>query len=213
MADNVAKTIKADVIDWSKKKVDNIDLPVDVFGVRVNRPVMHQVVKWQLAKRRRGCHKVKDRSEVSGGGKKPFRQKGTGNARQGSIRSPLMEGGGVVFGPTPRDYSYALPKKIKRLALVSALSHLFENKRLHVVNEMKVGKPKTKEVVFKLKSMGSGKVVLIDKSVDNAFRRASRNIPNIRYYSVDGLNVYDLLKYNCAIVTTDAIEGIVERCS
>ncbi len=210
---NKAQSIQVDVLDWNKKKVDSVKLPVDIFGARVNKPVMHSVVKWQLAKRRRGCHKTKDRSEVSGGGKKPFRQKGTGNARQGSIRSPLMEGGGVTFGPTPRDYSYTLPKKIKRLGLVSALSHLLESDRLHVVNEIKIDKPKTKEVALKLKNMGSEKAVLIDKDVDHTFKRASKNIRNIRYYSVDGLNVYDLLKYNRVIVSKNAVDSIIKRCS
>ena len=207
------QSIKVGVVDWNNKKVSSLDLPVAIFGVKVNKNVLHTVVKWQLAKRRRGCHKAKDRSEVSGGGKKPFRQKGTGAARQGSIRSPLLEGGGVTFGPNPRDYSYTLPKKVKRLGLISALSYLLEGNRLHVVDNMKIDNLKTKEVHTKLKNIGHSKAVLIDKVSDPLFKRASKNIPNIRYYSVDGLNVYDLLKYDRAIISKEAVNDVVKRCT
>ena len=203
--------IKVDVLDWNKKKVSTASLPVDIFAGHINKNVIYSVVNWQLAKRRRGCAKAKSRAEVSGGGRKPFRQKGTGNARQGSSRSPLLEGGGVIFGPHQRDYSYTLPKKVKRKGLISALSYLMSEKKLCVISEMKVEKPKTKEVFKKLTSFGKEKALLIDGSLDDSFKRASRNIPNIRYQSVNGLNVYDLLKYDFAILTKDAVSKISQK--
>ena len=125
-----------DVLSWDKKKVGSVDLDPAVFAIPVKKEILQTVVRWQLACRRRGTHKAKTRGEVSGGGKKPFKQKGTGNARQGSIRSPLMPGGGITFGPIPRDYSYTLPKKMKRLGLRTALSFLQKEGRLLVVDRM-----------------------------------------------------------------------------
>ncbi len=200
-----------DVISWDKKKVGSVELEPTVFDIVVKPEIMQTVVRWQLACRRRGTHKAKTRAEVSGGGKKPFKQKGTGNARQGSIRSPLMPGGGITFGPEPRDYSYVLPKKVKRLGLRTALSHLKKQGRLLVVDSMS-SDGKTKELAKRLSGLGLKKAVMIDGSPNDKFLRAARNLPKFRYYGVEGLNVYDLLKYDTAIISKDSIAKIVERC-
>src|SRR3954466_8803727 len=141
-----------DVVNWDKKKVGSVDLDASVFDIVVKKEILQTVVRWQLACRRQGTHKAKTRAEVSGGGKKPFKQKGTGNARQGSIRSPLMPGGGTMFGPEPRDYSYALPKKVRRLALSMALSFLNKEGRLFVIDAMDSKEGKTNELNKRFKS-------------------------------------------------------------
>jgi large subunit ribosomal protein L4 len=201
-----------DVLGWDKKKVGSVELDASVFDIKVKKEILQTVVRWQLACRRRGTHKSKTRAEVSGGGKKPFKQKGTGNARQGSTRSPINPGGGITFGPVPRDYSYVLPKKVKRLGLRTALSHLKKEGRLFVVDTMTSDDGKTKEIAKRLKNFGVEKAVLIDASGDAKFSRSIRNIAKVRYYGVEGLNVYDLLKYDTAIITKSSIEKIVERC-
>jgi large subunit ribosomal protein L4 len=202
-----------DVIGWDKKKVGSVELDASVFEVPVKQEILQTVVRWQLACRRQGTHKAKTRGEVSGGGKKPFKQKGTGNARQGSIRSPLMPGGGISFGPEPRDYSYNLPKKVKRLGLRTALSHLKKEGRLLVIDAMASAEGKTKDLAKRLNTLGLKKAVLIDTEANDKFTRASRNLPKFRYYGVEGLNVYDLLKYDNAIITKASIAKIVERCT
>jgi len=200
-----------DVIGWDKKKVGSVELDASVFEVPVKREILQTVVRWQLACRRQGTHKAMTRGEVSGGGKKPFKQKGTGNARQGSIRSPLMPGGGISFGPVPRDYSYTLPKKVKRLGLRTALSHLKKEGRLMVVDSM-TSEGKTKELAKRLSGLGVKKAVMIDAALNDQFDRASRNLATFRYYGVEGMNVYDLLKYDTAIITKASISKIIERC-
>ena len=200
-----------DVLGWDKTKTGSVELDASVFEIKVHKEILHTVVRWQLACRRRGTHKAKTRGEVSGGGKKPFKQKGTGNARQGSNRSPLMPGGGITFGPNPRDYSYQLPKKVRRLGLRTALSQLQSTGRLFVVDSMESA-GKTKEIAGRLKAFGIEKAVLIDASANESFTRAARNLPKYRYYGVEGLNVYDLLKFDAAILTRDSIAKIVARC-
>ncbi|MCB0351530.1 MAG: 50S ribosomal protein L4 [Bdellovibrionales bacterium] len=203
---------KVDILDWDKKKVGQIELDAAVFEQPVKKDVLHTLVKWQLASRRSGTHKAKSKGEVRGGGKKPFKQKGTGSARQGSSRSPLNPGGGVAFGPKPRNYSYSVPKKIKQLGLKSALSYLFSNEKLFVIDEMSSSEGKTKELAARLKNFGLNKVVLIDGNVNQKMTRASRNLETCRYYTTAGLNVYDLLKYDAAIVSKNSLEGIAARC-
>lgn len=203
---------KVDVYNWDKKKVGQVDLNPEVFEQPIKKAVLHSVVKWQLAARRRGTHKAKNKSEVSGGGKKPFKQKGTGSARQGSIRSPLMPGGGVAFPPTPRNYAYSVPKKVKQLAFKSALSYLVNEGRLFVIDDMSNADGKTKSLVNKLKNFGLTKAVLIDDQAHLPVARASRNLVEYRYYSVDGMNVYDLLKYDAAIISQAALDAIAARC-
>lgn len=202
-----------DVLDWNRQKSKSIELPDIIFAEPIRKHLLHEVVKWQLAKKRQGTHKTKTRREVSGGGKKPLKQKGSGHARQGSIRSPLMRGGGVIFGPSPRDYKYTLNKKIKRAGLRSALSYLVKEKRFYVVPEMTSEKGKTKDLLKQLQSFGVSKAVLMDSLEMPLFKRAARNLPHFRYYSTKGLNVYDLLKYDTAIVTESALGGIIARCA
>lgn len=201
-----------DVLGWDKKKVGSVDLDASVFDVPVKEEILQTVVRWQLACRRQGTHKAMTRGEVSGGGKKPFKQKGTGNARQGSTRSPLMPGGGITFGPVPRDYSYVLPKKVRRLGLRTALSKLKSEGRLFVVDAMTSTDGKTKDVASRLKKFGLAKGVLIDADRNDNFDRATRNLPKFRYYGVEGMNVYDLLKYDHVVLTKESLTKIVERC-
>jgi large subunit ribosomal protein L4 len=199
------------VLNWEKKKVGEVELPSAVFEQPVREDLIHTVVRWQLACRRQGNAMTKTKGLVSGGGKKPFKQKGTGNARQGSSRSPLMPGGGTAFGPQPRDYSYTLPKKVKQAGLKAALSYLQTSGKLFIVEDMKA-EGKTAELFKRLAGFGLEKAVLIDQTTDSGFERASRNLEKFRYYSVDGLNVYDLVKYDAAVVTKASLERIVSRC-
>jgi large subunit ribosomal protein L4 len=200
-----------DVLGWDKKKVGSVDLDASVFEAPVKKEILQTVVRWQLACRRQGTHKSKTRAEVSGGGKKPSKQKGTGNARQGSTRSPLMPGGGITFGPVPRDYSYVLPKKVRRLGLRIALSFLKKEGRLFIVDGMTSGEGKTKELAASLKKFGVQKAVLVDSKLDAKFNRASKNLAKYRYYGVEGLNVYDLLKYDNVLLTKASVATIVEK--
>ena len=199
------------VLDWNKKKVGEVELPAAVFEQPVRQDIIHTVVRWQLAGRRQGTAMTKTKGLVSGGGKKPFKQKGTGNARQGSTRSPLMPGGGTMFGPQPRDYSYHLPKKVRQAGLRTALSYLVANGKLFVIDGM-LSEGKTAELAKRLETFGMTKAVLIDQAADEKFTRAARNLNKFRYYSVDGLNVYDLLKYDTAIVTKASLARIIARC-
>jgi large subunit ribosomal protein L4 len=203
---------KVDILDWDKKKVGQVDLNPDVFEQPVKKAVLHAVTKWQLASRRRGTHMAKSKGMVSGGGKKPFKQKGTGSARQGSSRSPLMPGGGVVFGPKPRDYSYTLPKKMKHEGFKSALSHLLSTGRIIVLDSLTTTDGKTNALSKNLKKLGFEKAVLIDATENEKTARAARNLPKYRYYSVEGMNVYDLLKYNGVILAKESLEKIAARC-
>jgi large subunit ribosomal protein L4 len=200
------------VLNWKKEKVGSVDLAADVFEASVKKEVLHTVVQWQLASRRQGTHMTKTKGLVSGGGKKPFKQKGTGGARQGSTRSILMPGGGTAFGPQPRSYAFVLPKKIRRLGLSMALSHLQKEGKLFVVDSM-VSEGKTGELSKRLAAFGLKKAVLIDATVNEQFSRAARNIHAFKYFPVEGLNVFDLLKYDAAIITKESVAKIVDRCS
>jgi large subunit ribosomal protein L4 len=199
------------VLNWKKEKVGTVELSKEVFEVPLKKEVLHEVVQWQLAKRRSGTHMVKTRALVSGGGKKPFKQKGTGNARQGSTRSPLMPGGAKLFGPVPRSYEFALPKKVRKLGLKMALSHLNKEGKLFVVENMK-SEGKTAELAKRLKAFGLAKAVLVDSTADAKFKQASGNLEKYKYFSVDGMNVYDLLKYDALVVTKQSLGAIVEKC-
>lgn len=199
------------VLNWKKEKVGQVELLSDVFEAPVKKEVLHTVVQWQLACRRQGTHMTKTKGLVSGGGKKPFKQKGTGNARQGSTRSPLMPGGGTMFGPQPRSYAFVLPKKMRRLGLLMVLSYLNKEGKLFVVENMK-SEGKTGELDKRLKNFGLSKSILVDGKLDEQFRRASRNLQAFKYFSVDGLNVFDLLKYDSLVITKDSIGKIVDRC-
>lgn len=200
------------VLNWKKEKVGSVELAADVFEREVKKEVLHTVVRWQLASRRQGTAMTKTKGLVSGGGKKPFKQKGTGNARQGSTRSPLMPGGGTTFGPQPRSYAYVLPKKVRKIGLSMALSHLVKEGRLFVVDSMK-SEGKTGELNKRLASFGLKKAVLVDSHTDEMMKRASSNLPKFKYFPVEGVNVFDLLKYDAAVITKDSVAKIVERCS
>ncbi len=202
---------KIDVLNWEGKTVSQANLSKDVFGEKLNKHLLHEVVNWQLARKRSGTHKVKTRSEVRGGGKKPFRQKGTGNARQGSIRSPLLEGGGVAHGPKPRSYDWALPKKNRQRALKTALSYLFSEKKLVVIEDLKSEKGKTKELKASLQKRGWEKALLVDEKQDDNFKRACRNLKNFKCVQTDGLNVYDLLKFDLVILTPSTLNLIHKK--
>ncbi|WP_026486970.1 50S ribosomal protein L4 [Caldanaerobius polysaccharolyticus] len=199
------------VYNVNAEQVGEIDLSDDIFGVEINVPVMHQAVVNYLANQRQGTHSTKTRGEVRGGGKKPWRQKGTGRARQGSIRAPQWIKGGVVFGPKPRDYSYRLPKKVKRLALKSALSSKVKDNEIIVLDELKLQQPKTKEIVKLLKNFNVDKkalIVLPDK--DEIVERSARNIPGVETMVANNLNTYQVLRHNKFIVTKDAVRKIEE---
>ena len=192
------------------KEVGTIELNDAVFGVEVNEHLMHMAVVQQLANKRQGTQKAKTRSEVSGGGRKPWRQKGTGHARQGSTRAPQWTGGGVVFAPTPRDYSFKLNKKEKRAALKSALTSRVEENKFIVVDEMNFGEIKTKNFQAMLNNLSVAKaLVVIEEGNTNAVLSA-RNIADVKTAGTNTINVYDILKYNTVIATKAAVATIEE---
>lgn len=202
---------KLTLYNQSGSEVGEIELNDSVFGIEPNRSVLHDAVVMQQASMRQGTHKTKGRSEVRGGGRKPWRQKGTGRARHGSIRSPIWVGGGVVFGPTPRDYSYKLPKKVRRLAIKSALSSKVQADEMIVLDKLSFEAPKTKEMVAVLKNFSADKKALIvTADYDEAVYLSSRNIPGVKWISADGVNVLDVLKYDKLIMTKDAVEKVEE---
>jgi large subunit ribosomal protein L4 len=187
-----------------------VELKEEVFGVPVNKVVMHQVVVAHLANKRQGTQSALTRAEVSGGGIKPWRQKGTGRARQGSIRSPQWTKGGVVFAPKPRDYSKDVNKKVKRLAMKSALSLKVNEEKLIVLSELNLAEAKTKLMVNVLDKLNAGKSLVVLNGVDEAVIRACANIPYVKTAQADTLNVYDILNYDRFIVTQDAVKKIEE---
>ena len=198
----------AKCVNWKKEEVDKVQLPANFFNEKINPGLIHEVVRWQRACARQGTHKTKTRSDVSGGGKKPFRQKGTGNARQGSIRSPLNRTGGVTFGPKPRSYAYQLPVKIRKKALKQVLSYLLKEKKIIFVEDMKSKEGKTKELYQRLKVFGFKKALLVDHQLDPLFKRACKNLKFFQVLPVAGLNVYDLLRYNHLIMSRDSISAL-----
>ena len=190
--------------------VGTLELSESVFGVEVNEHLIHLAVVAQLANNRQGTQKAKTRSEVSGGGRKPWRQKGTGHARQGSIRAPQWTGGGVVFAPVPRDYTIRLNKKEKRAALKSALTSRVNENKFIVVDEIKFEAPKTREMAKVLKNLKVGKaLVILDAASENAALSA-RNIPDVKTAFVNTINVYDVMKYSTVIATKAAVASIEE---
>ena len=194
------------------KKVSELNLEDKVFSVKGDNSLLHKVVCWQLAKKRQGTHSTKTRSEVRGGGKKPFRQKGTGNARQGSIRSPLLEGGAVVHGPQPRKYDYSLPKKIKKQALSLALSTLMKSKQVVVLKELKLSSHKTKDFSNLAKKLKWDQALLVDSEKSDLLEKACRNLKKFKYIQAEGLNVYDLLKFKKLVITEASLKTIYKKC-
>ena len=192
------------------KEVGTIDLNDAVFGVEVNEHLVHMAVVNQLANNRQGTQKAKTRSEVSGGGRKPWRQKGTGHARQGSTRAPQWTGGGIVFAPKPRDYSFKLNKKEKRAALKSVLTSKVNDKKLIVLDELKFDEIKTKKMVAVLDSLKVSKALVVLNDNDATVVKSASNIPNVKTALTNTINVYDILKYDTLVVTKDAIATIEE---
>ena len=198
------------VYNMEGKEVDKIELNDSIFGVEINEHLVHMAVLQQLANKRQGTQKDKTRSEVRGGGRKPWRQKGTGHARQGSTRSPQWTGGGVVFAPTPRDYSFKLNKKEKRAALKSALtSRVVENKFV-VVDELKLDEIKTKKFVEVLKNLNVEKALVVLNDMDEKVIASAANIPTVKTTQTNELNVFDVLKYDTVVVTKAAVATIEE---
>jgi len=197
------------VLDINNKVVGKVSLKDDIFNSEIKEHLLHKSVIAHLANLRRGTHSTKIKSEVRGGGAKPWRQKGTGRARAGSIRSPLWRGGGITFGPKPRDYDHDVPKKMRRSALISALSLKVKNGDIFVVDKIDIDKPKTKDVVSILKNFKIDRSVLflIDEKNMN-LELSARNIPDARVQRVDSINVYDLLYYDKIICTKGAIDKI-----
>ncbi|MBO6215456.1 MAG: 50S ribosomal protein L4 [Lachnospiraceae bacterium] len=198
------------VFNMDGKEVGTIDLNDAVFGVEVNEHLVHQAVQQQLANSRQGTQKAKTRSEVSGGGRKPWRQKGTGHARQGSTRSPQWTGGGVVFAPVPRDYSQKMNKKEKRAALCSALSSRVNEKKLIVLDELKLDEIKTKEFAKVMKNLEVEKALVVVKDNDKNVFASAKNIPTVKATLTNTINVFDILKYNTVVLTKDAVAQIEE---
>ena len=192
------------------KEVGTIDLNDAVFGVEVNEHLVHMAVVSQLANNRQGTQKAKTRSEVSGGGRKPWRQKGTGHARQGSTRAPQWTGGGVVFAPTPRDYSFKLNKKEKRAALKSALTSRVEENKFIVVDEMNFDEIKTKKFQTVLNNLSVSKALVVLEDGNKNAELSARNIADVKTAKTNTINVYDILKYNTVIATKAAVEKIQE---
>ena len=190
------------------KEVGTIDLSDAVFGVEVNEHLLHMAVVSQLANKRQGTQKAKTRSEVRGGGRKPWRQKGTGHARQGSTRAPQWTGGGVVFAPTPRDYSFKLNKKEKRAALKSALTSRVEEKKFIVLDEINFGEIKTKNFQNVLNNLNVAKALVVLEDGNKNAELSARNIPSVKTARTNTINVYDILKYNTVIATKAAVETI-----
>ena len=202
-----------DVINQENKKVGSIDLRDDVFAVEINIPLVHQVIKAQLAGRRQGTAKTKVKSEVRGGGRKPFKQKGTGNARQGSTRSSLMVGGGQNFGPQPRSYEQATPKEMMRGALRSALSDRVKAKRMLIVDEFKIAEIKTKAFSDMMKNkLKLDKVLIVDDANKN-LELSGRNFPKVKVLRTEGINVYDIVRYDWVVMTKRAVQAIETRLS
>jgi large subunit ribosomal protein L4 len=202
---------KVNVYNILGEQVGEIELSDSVFGVEINHDAIYHVIKNHLANRRQGTQSAKTRAEVRGGGRKPWRQKGTGRARQGSIRAPQWTGGGIVFAPKPRDYSYRVPKKVKRLAMKSALSSKVADNKIIVLDKLTLDQPKTKEMVKILENIkASKKALIVMESKDENVIKSARNIPNVQTTLVNSLNVYDILKYDSFIITQDAVKKVEE---
>ncbi len=203
---------KVAVYDMNGAQIGELELNDSVFGIKPNKTVLYEFVKMQMANKRVGTASSKTRAEVRGGGKKPWRQKGTGRARAGTIRSPLWKGGGIIFGPRPRDYSYRLPRKVRRLAMCSALSSKVIEENLIIIDKLNFVEPKTKLMVDTLSKLNlAGRKALIvtaDGNVNTA--KSARNIPGIKALRADYINVYDLLNHDTLLITKDAIAMVEE---
>ena len=201
---------KVSVYNMEGKEVESIDLNDAVFGVEVNEHLVHMAVVQQIANNRQGTQKAKTRSEVSGGGRKPWRQKGTGHARQGSTRAPQWTGGGVVFAPVPRDYSFKMNKKEKRAALKSALTSRVQENKLIVIDELKFDEIKTKNFKAVMDNLKVNKAYVVLNENDEKVVKSARNLPNVQTALTNTINVYDVMKGGTVILTKDAVKTIEE---
>lgn len=201
---------KVSVVNMEGKEVGTIDLSDEVFGAPINEHLVHLAVVQQLANNRQGTQKAKTRSEVSGGGRKPWRQKGTGHARQGSIRAPQWKGGGVVFAPVPRDYSFKMNKKEKRAALKSALTSKVQDQKLIVVDELKMDEIKTKTFVQILKNIKAEKALVVLNEKDDNVILSARNLPDAKTALTNTINVYDVMNAGTVVLTKAAVATIEE---
>ncbi|GBG06619.1 50S ribosomal protein L4 [Paenibacillus sp. MY03] len=202
---------KVTVFNVSGSQVGELELAENVFGIEPNTHVMHSAVVLQQAAERQGTHKTKGRSEVRGGGRKPWKQKGTGRARQGSIRSPQWVGGGTVFGPTPRSYGFKLPKKVRRLAIKSALSSKVIANNIIVLDQLTFAAPKTKEFQSILNNLKADrKALVVTANYEDNVALSARNIPGVKFVAADGINVRDVLVYDKLIITKEAVEKVQE---
>lgn len=204
--------MKCDIVNLDNQNVGSIELADSVFGAEVRADILSRVVNWQLANRRAGTHKVKTIAEVSGTTKKPYKQKGTGNARQGSLRAPQYRGGGIVFGPVVRSHEFDLPKKIRSMGMRCALSSKAQNGKLVVVDELKMADVKTKELKTKLEKLGFESVLFVGGSeLDKNFSLAARNIINVDVLPQQGANVYDIMRRDTLVLTKEAAENLEAR--
>ncbi|MEF3303365.1 50S ribosomal protein L4 [Paenibacillus sp. GYB003] len=202
---------KVALFNVSGAQVGEVELAESVFGIEPNKYVVHSAVVLQQASQRLGTHKTKGRSEVRGGGRKPWKQKGTGRARQGSIRSPQWKGGGVVFGPTPRSYGFKLPKKVRRLAIKSVLSSKVIDSEIIVLDQLSLAAPKTKEFAAILNNLKvERKALVVTGSYDDNVALSTRNIPGVKFVSAEGINVLDVLAHDKLIMTKDAVQKVEE---
>ena len=201
---------KVAVYNMEGKEVDSIELNDSIFGVEINEHLVHMAVLQQLANNRQGTQKAKTRSEVRGGGRKPWRQKGTGHARQGSTRAPQWTGGGVVFAPVPRDYSFKINKKEKRAALKSALTSRVQENKLIVVDELKLDEIKTKKFAEVMKNLNVDKALVVINENDQNIVMSAKNIPTVKVAQTNTINVFDILKYSTVVVTKAAVATIEE---
>ncbi len=203
--------LEVEIINKEKKSVGKASLPEDIFGVNINKGLLHEVVRNHLANKRQGNASTKTRGLVRGGGRKPYKQKGTGRARAGSNRSPLFRGGGTTFGPQPRDYSYKLPKKAKWVALSSALAAKFSSGEVTIIDELSVAEAKTREVKNLLNGLGlENKVLMIIPEKDQKLELAARNLKSVNVARVNELNVYNILSHEILLITKDAVERMKE---
>ncbi len=202
---------KVSLYDMDGNPVGEIDLREDIYGVRARPAVLHEVVVMQLANKRRGTHDTKTRSEVAGGGRKPWRQKGSGRARHGTIRSPIWRGGGIVFGPHPRDYGYTIPRKSRRLALRTALAEKVRDGNMVVLDELRLSVPKTKEAIQFLSRFGAvNGALVVTAATDDVLKAAMGNLRGVKFSPVGNLNVYDLLRYPKLLITREALARVEE---
>jgi large subunit ribosomal protein L4 len=200
-----------DVVNQRAEKVSQVELPDAIYNVPVKPGLLHEVVRMQLASRRAGTAAVKHRSDVSGSRRKLFKQKGTGRARRGDINSPLLRGGGSVFGPDPRSFAFSMPKKARRLALKMALSSKLQEQALIVLNALELERIKTHDVVGVLDALGTPRALLITPAADHTLELSARNLPGVKVLRVEGLNVYDILRYERLVVLEPALKGIEGR--